>query len=386
MFKEKYIEIRNKTVAICSHLKDEEHVIQVAAFASPPKWHLGHTTWFFETFLLQRFFPEYKIFNSQYDFIFNSYYESLGDRLNRNSRGVLFRPYTSEVYAYRNYVDNFIIQHFSHLSNEMKTILELGLNHEQQHQELLITDTKYLFFSHPLMPAWDSNATLEKYRAHEKFNWLNIVEGIYHIGYSGDQFYFDNEAPIHQQFVGNYSIMDRSVTNREYLDFIKDGGYKNFKFWLSEGWDWVKREKAEHPLYWLKKGEDYFFYHLDGLKILDLDLPLMHINYFEAEAYAHWKGLSLPTEFEWEVAAKQNPDAFRNAVWEWTQSAYLPYPGFNIVEGAIGEYNGKFMINQMVLRGGSMATPEGHTRFTYRNFFHPHLQWQFSGLRLIKRT
>jgi ergothioneine biosynthesis protein EgtB len=386
MLKEKYIEIRNKTVDICSHLKDEEHVIQVAEFASPPKWHLGHSTWFFETFLLKPFFKNYKVYNIEYDFLFNSYYETLGERLSRNSRGVLFRPYTPEINAYRKHVDDFIIEHFSDMNDEMKNVLELGLNHEQQHQELLITDTKYLFSMHPLLPAWDTNASLNEYKVSNEFKWLNIAEGIYSIGHTNDQFSFDNEQPAHKQYIGNFSIMDRPVTNKEYLEFIIDGGYDNFKFWLAEGWDWINREKISHPMYWKKNKDEYFFFHLDGLKKLELDLPVMHISYFEAEAYAHWKGLSLPTEFEWETAADQYPGAFRNIVWEWTQSAYLPYPGFKIAEGAIGEYNGKFMINQMVLRGGSIATPKDHSRITYRNFFHPHLQWQFSGLRLIKRT
>lgn len=386
MLKEKYIDVRNATVNICSKLNDEEHVIQIAEFASPPKWHLAHTTWFFETFLLKPFFTRYKVFNASYDFLFNSYYEALGERLNRNSRGILFRPYTQEIYSYRKYVDDFIIQNFSELNNEMKTILELGINHEEQHQELLITDTKYLFSKHPLFPVWDSDSTLESYISSKELKWLDVAEGVYSIGYNGNEFCFDNEQPVHSQFITGFSIMDRSVTNGEYLEFIKDGGYENFKFWLSEGWGWIDREKIEHPMHWHKKDDGYYFFHLDGLKKLDLDLPVMHISYYEAEAYAHWKGLSLPTEFEWETAAKLYSDSFKNAVWEWTQSAYLPYPGFKIAEGAIGEYNGKFMVNQMVLRGGSLATPGNHSRFTYRNFFHPHLQWQFSGMRLIKRN
>jgi ergothioneine biosynthesis protein EgtB len=239
---------------------------------------------------------------------------------------------------------------------------------------------------HPLFPVWDANSTLNNYKLSQEFKWLEINEGVYSIGHSGGEFCFDNEQPVHKQFVNSFSVMDRPVTNREYLEFIKDNGYKNFKFWLAEGWDWIKRENIEHPMHWHKKDGEYFFFHLDGLKKLDLDLPVMHISYYEAEAFSHWKGLSLPTEFEWETAAKQFPTAFKNIVWEWTQSAYLPYPGFKIAEGAIGEYNGKFMINQMVLRGGSLVTPKDHSRVTYRNFFHPHLQWQFSGIRLIKRN
>jgi ergothioneine biosynthesis protein EgtB len=270
------------------------------------------------------------------------------------------------------------------VSDAAAATVTLGLQHEQQHQELLVTDTLYLFSCHPLLPVWDESMTLQKYRQSAEYRWLSLPEGVHTIGYEGDGFCFDNELGVHKQYIPAGEIMSRPVTNGEFLEFIEDGGYKNFRYWLSEGWDWVNREKIEHPLYWQKKEQDWYFYHIDGLKKLDADLPLMHVSYYEAEAFAHWKKMRLPTEFEWETAAKLYPESFRPVVWEWTQSAYLPYPGFKTAEGAIGEYNGKFMVSQMVLRGGSIATPAGHTRFTYRNFFHPHFQWQFSGIRLMK--
>jgi ergothioneine biosynthesis protein EgtB len=386
MLQENYIQIRNKTEKICSLLKDEDHIVQVSEFASPPKWHLGHTTWFFETFILKNCFPEYRPFNPEFDFLFNSYYHSMGDRIERNKRGLLFRPYTSEVYAYRKYVDEHIKKYLSSFTAEMNEMLELGLNHEQQHQELLLTDTKYLFSQHSGLPIWDKSKTLQHLQLSSSFNWLPVKEGVYDIGYNGNGFCFDNELPVHKQYIQAFEIMDRPVTNREYLEFIADGGYQNFKYWLAEGWDWIVKNNIQQPMYWHKNKKDYFFYHQDGLKELDPLLPLMHISYYEAEAYAHWKGWSLPTEFEWETAARTYPIYFKNMVWEWTQSAYLPYPGYTIAPGAIGEYNGKFMVNQMVLRGGSIATPVGHSRETYRNFFHANMQWQFSGIRLIKRN
>jgi ergothioneine biosynthesis protein EgtB len=386
MLKEKYKQVRNRTEEICSTLSPEDSVVQAAEFASPPKWHLGHTTWFFETFILKKHDPQYKVFNPDFDFIFNSYYESIGERVKRSSRGILFRPYLHEIMAYRKHVDAAIDQYFSGFNAELLSILELGLNHEQQHQELLMTDTKYMFSQNPTWPVWDEKKTLDLYHEVGPAKWLTVEEGVYSIGQEGNGFCFDNELPAHQQYIHAFEIMNRPVTNGEFIEFIEAGGYHHFAYWLAEGWDWINREKVEKPLYWHQNTEgDYMFYHLDGLKKLDPDLPLMHISYYEADAFAHWKGASLPTEYEWETAAKKHSSFFKNRVWEWTSSAYLPYPGYTIAPGAIGEYNGKFMINQMVLRGGSIATPEGHSRVTYRNFFHPQSQWQFSGLRLIKR-
>jgi ergothioneine biosynthesis protein EgtB len=384
---ERYNLIRNQTQKICAGLPDEVYTIQAAEFASPAKWHLGHTTWFFETFVLKKSVPSYEIYQADFDFLFNSYYETLGNRLPRNRRGILFKPGIAEVYAYRQYVDEHIQKHVEEFDSATKNIINLGLHHEQQHQELLITDLKFLFSQHPLLPAWDPAANHEHLRLSPSFNWMKVTAGVYPIGHPGTGFCFDNELPVHPQYIPSFEIMDRPVTNAEYLEFIEEGGYKNFKYWLAEGWDWVQKNHIEHPMHWHKSEHgEYGFYHISGLKKIDPLLPAMHLNYYEAEAFAHWKGLSLPTEFEWETAANVYPDNFTNLVWEWTQSAYLPYPGFTIAPGAIGEYNGKFMVNQMVLRGGSFATPAGHSRTSYRNFFHPWMQWQFSGMRLIKRT
>jgi ergothioneine biosynthesis protein EgtB len=385
--KKRYLDIRQASLYICSKLKPEDYICQPVLWVSPPKWHLAHTTWFFETFVLTASLTGYEVFNTDYNFLFNSYYESIGERVSRNNRGMLFRPPVEDIYAYRRYVDKAMEELLANdLTPSTAKIIELGLQHEQQHQELLITDTKYIFSQNPLLPVWDESKTLDHLMQEANLSWLSVPEGIYTVGFQEEGFCFDNELNAHKQFISSFEIMDRPVTNAEYLEFVEAGGYKNFKYWLSEGWEWVNANKAEHPMYWHQRQGDYFFFHLDGLKKLDPSLPLMHINYYEADAFAHWRGLRLPTEFEWETAARLHPHAFNNLVWEWTQSAYLPYPGFSIAPGAIGEYNGKFMINQMVLRGGSIATPENHTRLSYRNFFHPQMQWQFSGLRLLRHT
>jgi ergothioneine biosynthesis protein EgtB len=385
--KEWYIQVRNQTEKICAALHPEAYTVQAADFASPAKWHLGHTTWFFETFVLKKQVPSYTLFHPDFDFIFNSYYESLGKRIQRNNRGILFQPYVDEVYAYRAYVDEHIQKNYESFDEATLQILTLGLHHEQQHQELLITDLTFLFSQHPLLPAWEPASGLDHLQMTPAYNWLPVTKGVYSIGFQGTGFCFDNELPIHPQYIPSFEIMSQPVNNAEYLEFIEQGGYKNFTYWLAEGWDWVQKNQVEHPMYWHKNEQgEYMFYHINGLKKLDPLLPVMHINYYEADAFAQWKGLSLPTEFEWETAAYLYPHDFTNRVWEWTQSAYLPYPGFTIAPGAIGEYNGKFMVNQMVLRGGSFVSPQAHIRPSYRNFFHPVMQWQFSGMRLIKRT
>lgn len=380
-----YAAIRSATERICEKLKPEDYVPQPAAWVSPPKWHLGHTTWFFETFIVKQALNGYQEFHPDYNFLFNSYYETIGQRVLRDKRGHLFRPPVQDIYAYRQHVDEAIRRLLNQgISTEMEEVIALGLQHEQQHQELLVTDTKYIFWQHPLLPAWDESVSLAHFRQTARHEWLEVKEGVYDIGHEGEGFCFDNELGKHKQYLQPFSIMDRPVTNGEYLEFIEAGGYKDFRYWLSEGWEWVRREGIQSPMYWHHMDGSWQFFHLNGLHQLDRDLPLMHISYYEADAYAHWKGLRLPTEFEWETAAKIYPTHFRNIVWEWTRSAYLPYPGFRIAEGAIGEYNGKFMVSQMVLRGGSIATPAGHTRPSYRNFFHPQMQWQFSGLRLCR--
>ncbi|WP_207426367.1 ergothioneine biosynthesis protein EgtB [Pedobacter sp. SYSU D00535] len=381
MFLNRYLEIRSRSEEICRPLKTEDYVVQPVVDVSPPKWHLGHTTWFFETFLLKPHHPHYKEFNPDYNFVFNSYYETVGARVIRTDRGNLSRPTVEEVYQYRNYVDEAMVLFLQreNFSPPLMEVILLGLNHEQQHQELLMTDIKYILGHNPLFPAYNQNIPEEESEASLQ-DWIDMPEGLYQIGHSGDGFCFDNELGKHHVFLGEYMLSNRLVSNQEYLEFIEAGGYENFRLWHSEGWDWAKSSKRS-PLYWHKQDGDWYEYGLQGLKKLNPEKPVCHVNFYEAHAFALWKGKRLPTEFEWEAAANKFDWGKR---WEWTESAYLPYPKFKTAEGAIGEYNGKFMVNQMVLRGASEATPTGHSRASYRNFFPPHLQWQFSGIRLAQ--
>lgn len=387
MLSDLYKQIRQETLSRCDKLSPEDMLPQPEVFVSPPKWHLAHTTWFFETFVLKAFDLKYKEFDPDFNFLFNSYYEAVGERVKRDKRGLLFRPPLSQVLAYRTYVDEKVLALIGNGINEqIKNLIVLGLQHEQQHQELLVTDTKYTFFQHPLYPVWDDSKSLSHLQMDKKIDWLLVNEGVYEIGFDGGGFCFDNELGLHKQYIQSFSIMNRPVTNAEYVAFIEDGGYANSRLWLSEGWEWLRATQADSPLYWVKKEGAYFFYHQDGLKPLHGQLPLMHINYYEADAFARWMEMRLPTEFEWETAAKRYTEHFDTPVWEWTGSAYLPYPGFKVAAGAVGEYNGKFMVNQMVLRGKSIATPQGHSRVSYRNFFPADAQWQFSGIRLVKNS
>ncbi len=409
--KEKYIRIRNQSLALCETLSPEDYVAQPVVDVSPPKWHLAHTTWFFETLFLTPFYPGYKVFHPQFAFLFNSYYETLGDRVMRPDRGNMTRPTVQEVYEYRKHVDqhmlNFFDQHET-LDDEKNYILEIGLQHEQQHQELMVTDIKYILGHNPLFPVYREKTELTTGYTADVEKYLTIPEGIYEIGYNGNHFFYDNEKGVHKVFLHEFQLSNRLVTNREYLEFIHDGGYTDYKHWLMEGWDWVKQTKTKAPLYWHLIDHKWHYFTLNGLEEINGDEPVTHVNYYEAQAYANWKGKRLPTEFEWEVAAKQlvpdtHPEGnyvenenFRpipaslsslqlfGDTWEWTGSAYLPYPHYAKPDGALGEYNGKFMVNQMVLRGGSCATPADHIRHSYRNFFHPHLRWQFTGIRLAK--
>lgn len=376
-----YIEVRKHSEAICSALHTEDYVVQPVEFVSPPKWHLGHTTWFFETMVLLPFSSGYKVFDTNYNFVFNSYYESIGARVIRTDRGNLSRPSVADVYKYREYVDAAMQSFLSEaIPSEALPIITLGLHHEQQHQELLYTDIKYILGNNPLFPIYNEN-TIEAPKPVAPNNWIAFEEGIYEIGHQGDGFCFDNECNRHKVFLNAFSISSELVTNEEYLHFIEDDGYNDFRHWLSEGWEWKNNTDAKAPLYWYQIDKKWHHYTLAGLQPVALDQPVTHINYFEAQAYASWKGMRLPSEWEWESAAI----AFKwGKRWEWTQSAYLPYPGFVTAGDATGEYNGKFMINQMVLRGASIATSSGHSRPTYRNFFHPQLQWQFTGIRLAK--
>jgi ergothioneine biosynthesis protein EgtB len=375
-----FTKVRQRTEIICAPLEKEDYAIQPTEDVSPPKWHLGHTTWFFEQFILVQYVEDYQVFNKEFSFIFNSYYETLGERILRTDRGNLSRPTVDEVYAYRKYVDKIMEQHLPALScDEIESILTIGLNHEEQHQELLITDIKYILGHNPLLPSYGY------FKAHlpieENEEWVQMKRGQYDIGFKGDTFCYDNELNPHTVFIEEYAIRNTLVSNQEYLAFVENGGYQKFDLWHSEGWDWVQKNENKSPMYWHKLNGKWNHYTLEGLQELDLNAPVTHINYFEAFAFAQWAGHRLPTEFEWEAANQQ----FKwGQCWEWTESAYLPYPGYKKPDGALGEYNGKFMVNQKVLRGASVATSPSHSRSTYRNFFQPHLRWQYTGIRLAK--
>ena len=407
--KERYIQVRNQSLKLCEPLSTEDFVAQPVVDVSPPKWHLAHTTWFFENLLLVPQKRDYKPFHPDYSFLFNSYYESLGERVMRPDRGNMTRPTVEEIYNYRKYVDGHMLEFFDRgaSTEEVNYIIEVGLNHEQQHQELLLTDVKYILGHNPLFPVYapDKNQAPQKHPATNE-NYLTLPEGVYQIGYDGSRFYYDNEKGVHKAYINGATLLDRLVANGEYLEFINSGGYGEFSHWLSEGWEWVKQNQIKSPLYWHLIDGRWHQYTLAGLKEVDPDSPVTHISYYEADAYARWKGKRLPTEFEWEAAAKEHFDRevpsgnfvedelyhpvsrregsrqFFGDVWEWTGSAYLAYPRYKRAAGALGEYNGKFMVSQMTLRGGSCATPRNHIRYSYRNFFHPALRWQFTGFRL----
>jgi ergothioneine biosynthesis protein EgtB len=376
-----YKKVRKRTEQICSPLQTEDYVVQPIADVSPPKWHLGHTSWFFETFILKPYFMGYQEFDPQYNFVFNSYYETVGTRVIRTDRGNLSRPTVADIYKYREYVDEAMDKFLCQQpSADVRELLILGLNHEEQHQELLYTDIKYILGHNPLFPTYSKDYIAPKADdAASKF--IKVKEGIYEIGFNGEGFSFDNELGRHKVYLNHFEISTTLVTNQEYLEFINDGGYQDFRHWHAEGWDWVNKNHMLSPLYWHNIDGEWYNYTYNGLLPLNLKDRLTHISYFEASAYAAWKGLRLPTEFEWEAASGQFKWGQR---WEWTESAYLPYPGFVKAPGAIGEYNGKFMVNQQVLRGASEVTSPGHSRVTYRNFFQTHLQWQFTGIRLAK--
>ena len=377
---EQYLQIRKYTEEICNPLQTEDYVVQPVADVSPPKWHLGHTTWFFETFILKPFSLSYQVYNDQYNYVFNSYYETVGNRVIRTDRGNLSRPSVSDIYQYRAYVDEAMVNFLSlSRTTEVNELLLLGFNHEQQHQELLLTDIKYILGNNPLFPAYSPDRK-------EVFNetgagFVTIPNGIYEVGYKGNGFCFDNELNRHKVYLHEFTISKALVNNAEFMAFIAAGGYADFNYWHAEGWDWVKNNHITAPMYWHFIDGEWFNYTLKGLLPVSAAEPITHISYYEAYAFASWKGMRLPTEFEWEIAAKSFNWGER---WEWTESAYLPYPGFSKAPGAIGEYNGKFMVNQKVLRGASVATPKNHSRITYRNFFHPHLRWQYTGIRLVK--
>jgi ergothioneine biosynthesis protein EgtB len=418
----RYQQIRQISEKICQPLAIEDYTIQSMPDVSPPKWHLAHTTWFFETFLLVPHLPGYTIFHPQFGYLFNSYYEALGTRHPRDRRGLLSRPTVAEVYEYRVWVDRAMLSLFESIisiQSELADLVTLGLHHEQQHQELLLTDIKHILALNPLHPAYREDLSMDQLDLQPRdqndlqaTQWLKYPGGLYSIGHQGDpagsnNFAFDNESPRHQVYLQDYQLASRLVTNGEYLEFIQSGGYLEPKYWLAEGWHTVQSQHWRSPLYWEQIDDQWWVMTLGGLRRLDLDEPVCHVSFYEADAYATWCGDRLPTEAEWEVATANTelvgnfldrdrlhpaPAHLNNGanhqlfgdVWEWTQSAYLPYPGFRVAEGAIGEYNGKFMCNQMVLRGGSCVTSIDHLRPTYRNFFPPATRWQFSGIRLAR--
>jgi ergothioneine biosynthesis protein EgtB len=404
---EKYLAVRETSLRICSPLSVEDHSLQPMPDASPAKWHLAHTTWFFETFLLAGYMQNYRPFHPAFRNLFNSYYNAVGDRPLRALRHILSRPGLDEVHAYRSYVDDAVVHVLNtEVAPELVALLTLGINHEQQHQELIVTDVKNGLWTNPLRPAF--HPAVESRRDPSPIapamQWRGFDEGIYNVGYDSEGFAFDNEGPRHNVYLQGFRLASRLVTNGEFLEFMRDNGYGTPDLWLSDGWDCVRNNLWNAPLYWERRDGDWWVYTVEGMHPLELNEPVCHVSYYEADAYARWAGARLASEFEWEVAARSSRVAGNflesgllhprasdgdeplsqmfGDVWEWTASSYLPYPGFKPAPGAVGEYNGKFMCNQMVLRGGSCATPQSHIRATYRNFFPPHVRWQFMGIRL----
>lgn len=370
---------RQHTETICQPLAIEDYIPQPVNDVSPPKWHLAHTTWFFEQFILVKYLKNYQVFHPDFAFLFNSYYNNMGKRSARQNRGFMTRPTVKEVYDYRHHVTQALTELCQeNLTEEVLSLLEVGIHHEQQHQELLAYDIKYILGTQPTFPVLGN--FFEPQTITTPKTWIPVQAGLYPIG-ANQGFCYDNEMPIHQVYVEDFSISNQLITNKEFLAFIEDGAYTNFNLWHDEGWHFIHNHAIEHPLYWHKKGDTWHTYTYNGLQPLQLEQPVMHVSLYEAFAFAEWAGMRLPTEFEWEIAA----DHFHwGQLWEWTNSAYLPYPGFKKPGGALGEYNGKFMVNQNVLKGASVGTPEGHARKTYRNFFHASARWIFSGIRLVK--
>ena len=405
---DRLMETRRLSLALADPLSDEDQVVQANDDASPTKWHLAHTTWFFEAFLLKRFLPGYRLFDEAFEYCFNSYYEAVGPRHPRPKRGLLTRPTAADVRAYRAHVDEALAQMFEgDVPHEAAELIDLGINHEQQHQELLLTDILSLFSSGPLKPAYRKAKPGVSVHTTAPLAWSSFEGGIFEVGHDGTGFAYDNEGPRHEALIRPFKLANRCVTNAEWIDFIEDRGYRTAALWLADGWNTIQGQEWQGPLYFDEVDGGYMQMSLLGYRPVDPAAPVTHVSYFEADAFARWAGYRLPSEFEWEVAAADLPVEGRDLgadhlrpiaatmdvagdglaqmfgdVWEWTASAYLPYPGFKTAPGAVGEYNGKFMCNQFVLRGGSCATPAGHIRRTYRNFFYPHQRWQFTGLRL----
>lgn len=403
------LETRASTLELAGPLSAEDMGAQAMDDASPTKWHLAHTSWFFEIFVLLKFLDGYRRFDEAFDYCFNSYYDSVGMRHPRPKRGLLTRPSLDRVLDYRRHVDaglEKLIARGVSSDSSLACLVEIGLNHEQQHQELMLTDILALFAANPLRPSYRPARPQMRAAPPEALHWIEFPDGIRQVGSDGESFAWDNETPRHAQLIDAFRIADRPIANAEWLEFIADGGYRTPTLWLSDGWAAVEREGWRAPLYWELRDGEWLSMTLEGLQPVALDAPVAHVGFYEADAYARWAGKRLPSEFEWEIAARDAPaegnlmssGALRplapmdkwsgrprqmfGDVWEWTGSAYLPYPGYRQPRGALGEYNGKFMCDQHVLRGGSCVTPAGHVRATYRNFFYAHQRWQFSGARL----
>lgn len=401
----RYQAVRALTLALAEPLSDADASVQSMPDASPAKWHMAHTTWFFETFVLRDHVPGYTLHDPRFPFLFNSYYEAEGKRHARHRRGMITRPTLDEVRAYRAHVDAALLAALPDLPEAARELVALGCHHEEQHQELFVTDILHLFSENPLEPALFAPEPKAPVAMPGPIGWIEGPAGIVEVGHDGPGFAFDCEGPRHQALLHPHALADRTVTNAEWTTFIEDGGYRDPRLWLSDGWAWVKGEGIAAPLYWEERDGGWTRFGLDGRRAIDPAAPVTHVSFYEADAFATWAGARLPSEFEWEAAAavhdasggnqldgagaiepRPSPGgpAFFGDVWEWTGSAYRPYPGFHPVEGAVGEYNGKFMNGQFVLRGGSCATPRGHARACYRNFFYPHQRWQFTGVRLAK--
>lgn len=407
---ERFKTVRSFTEKITEPLETEDYVVQVTENASPAKWHLAHTTWFFETFLLEKELKDYDPVHPQYSYLFNSYYLQTGVPHCRARRGNISRPTVKQVFEYRQSINDHVINLIENADDKQykkwASVIEIGIHHEQQHQELLMTDLKYMFSQNPLHPVY-KEVERPVVQNSSEMEWISFNEGVYQIGHTGDGFGYDNEFPKHKTYIHDFKLANRLVTNGEYIEFIESGAYKEPKWWLDEGFSTIRDENWSAPLYWEKMEGEWHHFTLSGMEKLPLNAPVTHVSYFEADAYARWKECRLATEQEWEVAAKNLPKEgnFVDAgflepiplqheesgllqmfgeVWQWTQSSYSPYPGYRPLPGALGEYNGKFMCNQYVLRGGSCATSKSHFRISYRNFFHPQSRWQFSGIRLAR--
>lgn len=407
---QRYTSVRRASETICQPLAPDDYGLQAMPDVSPAKWHLAHTSWFFEAFLLKPFLLDYRPFHVQFEFLFNSYYQQVGEPFARAQRGLLSRPTTQEIFQYRAHIDAAMLDLFACVNEthwaEVMARATLGCQHEEQHQELLLTDTKYNFSINPLRPAYRDDLSTTTASVTQALDWIEQPGGVLEIGHDGNGFSFDNEGPRHRLLLTSYALGSRLITNGEYLAFIEAGGYRRPEYWLADGWRTVCQQGWQAPLYWEKIDGRWWLFTLSGMRALNEHEPVCHVSFYEADAYARWAGKRLPTEAEWETVARCSrvegnlreagylhpipvvdagqPAQFFGDVWEWTGSAYNPYPGYRPSAGALGEYNGKFMVNQLVLRGGSCVTPAAHIRASYRNFFYPADRWQFSGIRLAE--